>query len=62
MNMINTIFQNSIVCLKAGILLLETKYYQWFSWSDELTLYILEKLAAKYSSLKNRGSVSSSVM
>lgn len=45
-------FQNSIVCLKSGILLLEKKYCQWFSWSGELTFYLLEKLPAKYQTWK----------
>ena len=47
------VFQNSILCLKAQILSLETNTVSCFSWSGRLTSFILKKISPEYPCLSN---------
>lgn len=48
------IFQNSNFCLTAQILLSVTNSVSCFPWSDELTLFIFDKMSGKNPSLNNQ--------
>ena len=47
------IFQNSNFCSIARFLLLATNTVSCFPWSDKLTLFVSDKISAKYPSLNN---------